>query len=269
MDPNDRKPAPIGQDAPKSPADRVRLIQEMQRMAEAAEVQPMHQAQPLQQAQHTHQAPLATPAGVPDVFGVKQVNAVAQALAAKTSPTEAAAYAKAQKSASALFGGSTDVEVLGNPWKVISFADAVPALFDDLAGSSTKVPEKAVKTEHGSLFEVGLVPAGAEKPSQKRAVLVGADGRLAGAECRTPQDAQRLLTNAKWLLPETATRANTSWRVTAGSTSAFTLELERGAGKVKSTERLGLDNFGRVTTQGRKADIVVANYFLDRFDAGV
>ena len=113
------------------------------------------------------------------------------------------------------------------------------------------------------------MPRISKKPTQKRAVLVNGQGRLAGAECKTPQDATRLLSTAKWLLPESATKKDTSWKVTAGVDSAFTLELERGVGKTRSTERLGLDNFGRVTTQGRKADITVANYFLDRFDAAL
>ncbi|MER2564239.1 MAG: hypothetical protein ABTQ32_26145 [Myxococcaceae bacterium] len=265
MNQNERKPTPIGQEVPKTPADRVRLIQEMQRAAEAA---PMQQQAPVQHTQAAAQAQqVAQPATLGDGFAVKQVNAIAQALAAKTTPTEATTYAKLQKSTQALFGGSTDIEVLGNPWKVIPFGDSLPALFDDVKDGTVNVPEKAVQTEFGALFELGLTPKGAEKPTQKRAVLVNAQGTLAGAECKTPQDATRLLSTAKWLLPESATKKDTSWKVTAGIDSAFTLELERGVGKTRSTERLGLDNFGRVTTQGRKADITVANYFLDRFDA--
>lgn len=266
MDQNERKPTPVGQETPKSPADRVRLIQELQRQAEAA---PAHAA-PAQATQAPAvAAPLTQTAAVPDAFAVRQVNAVAQALAAKTTPTEAATYAKLQRSAQALFGGSTDIEVLGNPWKVIPFGDALPALFDDVKDATATVPEKAVKTEGGALFELGLTPKGATAPTQKRAVLVNAEGRLAGAHCATPQDATRLLSHAKWLLPEAATKQGTAWKVSAGTDSAFTLELERGVGKARSTERLGLDNFGRLTTTGRRADLDVANYFLDRFDAAV
>jgi hypothetical protein len=267
MDQNDnRKTAPIGQDVPKSPADRVRLIQEMQRMQEAAPLQ--HDAPIQHQAPVQPAAPLAQP-GVSDAFAVKQVNAIAQALAAKTTPTEATAYAKLQRSTQALFGGSTDIEVLGNPWKVIPFGDSLPALFDDVKDATPNVPEKAVQTEHGALFELGLTPKGSPAPTQKRAVLLNAQGALAGAECRTPQDVARLFTGAKWLLPEGATKKDTTWRVTAGTDSAFTLELERGAGKVKSTERVGLNNFGQLATNGKKSDIIVANYFLDRFDAAL
>ena len=266
MNQNERKPtAPIGTEAPKSPADRVRLIQEMQRMQEASQVQ---QA-PVQHTQAPITAQPLAPSGIPDAFAVKQVNAVAQALAAKTTPAEAATFAKLQKSTQALFGGSNDVEVLGNPWKTISFNDSLPALFDDVKDATPTVPEKAVKTEHGALFELGLTGKGTEAPTQKRAVLLNAQGKLAGAECKTPQDATRLLSNAKWLLPEAATKKDTSWTVSAGVDSAFTLELARGAGKARSTERLPLDNFGRLATQGRKSDIVVASYFLDRFDAAV
>ena len=107
MNQNERKPAPIGQEVPKTPADRVRLIQEMQRAAEAA---PMQQQAPVQHAQAAAQAQqVAQPSTLGDAFAVKQVNAIAQALAAKTTPTEATTYAKLQKSTQALFGGSTDI----------------------------------------------------------------------------------------------------------------------------------------------------------------
>lgn len=268
MDQNDnRKTAPVGQEIPKTPADRVRLIQEMQR---AAEAQPLQQQQQVVAQQVATQQQAGQPTGVPDAFAVKQINAIQQALANKTTATEAQTYSKLQQSTGALFGGgSTDIEILGNPWKVIPFGDSLPALFDDVKDSQAKLPEKAVKTEHGALFEVGLMPKGSETPSAKRAVLVNGQGKLAGAECKTPQDVARLFTNAKHLLPDTATRANTSWKVTAGVDSAFTLELERGAGAVKSTERLALNNFGQLTNQGKKGNIIVANYFLDRFDAGI
>jgi hypothetical protein len=136
--------------------------------------------------------------------------------------------------------------------------------------ATPKLPEKAVKLDNGAaLFEVGVMARGGEAVAQKRAVLVDSGGKLLGAECKTTQDATRLLQNAAWLLPDNVKRPNTTWKVTAGTTSAFTLEIERGAGKVKASERLQLDNFGRVTTQGRRSDIVVANYYLDRFEAAV
>lgn len=265
MNQNEQKIAPLGQDTPKSPADRVRLIQEMQRAAEAS---PLHQPQPVRQAQQSAQAQATQqqPARVPDGFAVKQVNAVQQALQATPTSAEAAAIARAQASTQALFGGSTDLEITGNPWKVIPFGDTLPALFADTEGATAKLPEKAVKLPEGSLFQLGLTK-GAE--TQKRAVLVGQDGKLAGAECKTPQDAQRLLSGAAWLLPASAKQKDTTWKVSAGTDSAFTLELTRGAGKAKASERLSLDNFGRLTTQGRKSDILVANYYLDRFDAAV
>lgn len=270
MDQNNGKPAPIGQEAPKSPADRVRLIQEMQRAAEAAAAQPAAPiATPAPAAQVMGPKATAMPSAVNDVYGVQKLNAIAEALANKTTAKEANAYARAQQSTSSLFGGSTDVEVLGNPWKVISFNDVFPALFDEVGEANAKVPEKAVKAEGGALFEVGMQPKGSQTVSAKRAVLVDGQGKLLGAECKTPQDAQRLLQNAQHLLPDSVKRPNTSWKVTAGVNSAFTLEIERGAGKVKASERLTLDNFGRVTTQGRRSDIVVANYFLDRFEATV
>lgn len=258
---NERKPVPVGQEIAKTPADRVRLIQEMQRAAEATPVQQAPAAVPLTQT--------AKPAVASDAFAVKGANPIQQALAAKTSPTEVATYAKLQKSAASLFGNSTDLEVKGNPWKVIPFGDVLPGLFDDVNDAKPVVPEKAVQTPHGQLFELGLAPKGSDAPTQKRAVLVNDQGQLAGALCRSPQDATRLLTAAKWLLPAAALGQGASWKVTDGTDSAFALELTRGAGKAKSTERLALDNFGRLTTVGRKSDLDVASYFLDRFEASV
>lgn len=218
-------------------------------------------------------APAAPPApsNVPDAFRVNKTNAIATELANKTRPTEAMAYARAAQSTSAIFGGSNDLEVLGNPWKVIPFGDSLPALFDDVDAAATpKLPNQAVKLDGGSaLFEVGVLAKGGEAVAQKRAVLVDSGGKLLGAECKTAQDATRLFSKAAHLLPENVRRPNTTWKVTVGQNSAFTLEIERGAGKVKATERLPLDNFGRIATNGRRSDIVVANYYLDRFEAAV
>lgn len=259
----ERKPTPIGQEVPRTPADRVRMIQDLQRASEAAQVQqpPVRTPAPAAQPQ--------APKSVSDAFAVKAANPVAQALTAKTTRTEAATYAQLQRSASALFGAPSELEITGNPWKVISFADALPGLFDEVGDAEVKVPENAVQTEHGALFEVGLSPKGADAPKEKRAVLVNAQGQLAGAECKTPKDATRLLATAKWLLPVEATEAGATWKVSEGRDSAFTLELSRGAGKASRAEFFALDNFGRVTTSGRRSDLDVASYFLDRFEAAV
>lgn len=273
MSQNERKaPAPIGQDTPKSPADRVRMIQEMQRAAEAQQVRaPVTQAPAAQAAAQAQQAQAAP--GVRDAFKVAQVNQVAQALQAKPTSTEVNAYAKAQASAQALFGGSSDVEVTGNPWKVIPFGDVLPALFDTekpLTDYTPVVPEKAVKTDQGLLFELGLKENQADAPVQKRAVLVGADGRLAGAECRTPQQAQKLLSAAPWLLPALAQGKDTHWRVAQGQGSAFTLQVDRSTGSGRTTEAVPLNNFARLAdARGKSVDLVVAQYFLDRFEASV
>jgi hypothetical protein len=263
-------PAPIGQETPKSPADRVRLIQEMQRAAEAQQARPSApQAAATQQAQA---APQAQGARVADHFNVKQVNAVQQALQAKPTTTEVSAYAKAQASTQALFGGP-DIEVTGNPWKVIPFGDVLPGLFDTeqpLANYEPVVPEQAVKTEQGLLFELGLKDKSGEGPVQKRAVLVDAQGRLAGAECRTPQQVQKLLTAAPWLLPSSAAGKDASWRVAQGQGSAFTLQVDRSSGRGRTTEALPLNNFARAAdARGKSVDLLVAQYFLDRFDASV
>lgn len=271
-----RKPmTAIGQDAPKSPADRVRMIQELQRAAETQQVHaPVTHAPETQAAQAQASQQAAQTQRAPDAFGVKQVNAVQQALQAKPTSTEVNAYAKVQASAQALFGGSTDIEVTGNPWKVIPFGDVLPGLFDTdkpLSEYTPVVPEKAVKTDQGLLFELGLKDTkSTDAPVQKRAVLVGADGKLAGAECRTPHEAQKLFTAAPWLLPASASGQDASWRVTQGQGSAFTLQVDRSSGRGRTTEALPLNNFARPAgARGKSVDLLVAQYFLDRFDAAV
>ncbi|GMU59177.1 MAG: hypothetical protein AMXMBFR34_09400 [Myxococcaceae bacterium] len=271
MSQNERKsPTPIGQEAPKSPADRVRLIQELQRAAEAQAARPSAPQAPAQPAQAQASQQAQGPR-VADGFKVAQVNQVQQALQAKPTSTEVNAYAKVQASAQALFGGSTDIEVTGNPWKVIPFGDVLPGLFDTdkpLAQYEPVVPEKAVKTGQGLLFELGLKEKGGDGAVQKRAVLVDAQGKLAGAECRTPQQAQKLLTAAPWLLPASVGGKDTSWRVTAGQDSAFTLQVDRSNGRGRTAEALPLNNFARpADARGKSVDLLVAQYFLDRFDA--
>jgi hypothetical protein len=270
MSPPERKaPTPIGQEAPKSPADRVRLIQEMQR---AAEVQAARPSAPQAPAQPQVAQPLQG-LTVADGFTVAQVNAVQRALQAKPSSTEVNAYAKVQASAQALFGGSTDIEVTGNPWKVIPFGEVLPGLFDTdrpLSNYEPVVPEKAVKTDQGLLFEVGLKEKGGDGAVHKRAVLVDAQGKLAGAECRTPKQVQQLFSAAPWLLPPAASGKDTRWRVTAGQDSAFTLEVDRSSTRGRTTEAVPLNNFARpADARGRTRDLWVAQYFLDRFEAAV
>jgi ribosomal protein S18 len=68
--------------------------------------------------------------------------------------------------------------VKGNPWKVIPFGDVLPGLFDEVKDSRPVVPERAVQTPHGQLFELGLAPKGSDAPTQRRAVLVNEQGKL-------------------------------------------------------------------------------------------
>jgi hypothetical protein len=274
MSQNERKPAPIGQEMPKTPADRVRLIQEMQQQAELQHAQAAApQAQPQQAAPAQQATPMAQVGGTPglsETFNVAQVNALRRAISAPTSPQEAAAYGRAQASTQALFGGGADIEILGNPWKVIPFGDVLPGLFEGAkATDQAEVPEKAVRTEDGLLFELGLTSAGSEKPTQTRAVLVDAQGLLAGAECKTPEDVTRLFTHVPHLLPQSA-RDGAKWQVLPGKDSAFAMRIDRTSGRGRTTEALALNNFARPPdAKGRLASLDVAHYFLDRFDAAI
>jgi hypothetical protein len=253
MSSKDPRTAPIGTEAPTSPADRVRQIQMMQ-ASMAPVVSP------------SASNPVAPPSpGISDKFAIGHIDALRHT-ATKAAATDTIGYSKAQQTTQALFGGSDDIEVLGNPWKVIPFGEAMAGLFESgVEMGAPVVPNKAVKTEWGSLFEIGMSGPTAGSPMQKRAVLVDGQGKLSGAECRTPQELTRLFSHASWLLPAAASTKGTSWKVSVGANSAFTLEFERKVGTSKSVERVPLNNFGLAA----RSDVVVANYYLDRFDAAV
>lgn len=262
-DQNQRQIAPITE-KPRSPADRVRQIQELQAMSEAQAAGPAHQPAVVQ-APVTQGAALR----VADAFKVREV--ATDLVSRKGTPAEQKAYAAAQKGIDALFGGNNpEIILTGNPWKVIPFGDALPAIFElkkPAAEYEAKVPEQAVQTELGALFEVSLAPkAKAQEPVQKRAVLVDGGGRLAGAECRSTGDAERLFKGAPWLLPQSAMQPAAKWAVTVGRSSAFELSVTRPGAKA---EVHSLNNFARPVDAkaGAAGNLDLSRYFRDGFDA--
>jgi hypothetical protein len=280
-EPDGRVSALSGTEA-KTPLERAKQIQEMQRAMEATPVAPQA---PVKQAEQVHQAQK-----VVEVFEAKQVQSI-ELKPTGTNPADQAAYASAQKDVNALFGPKgDDVEVKGNPWKIIPFGppQEVAPLFDlkkPVAEYEFKLPQNVVKIKEGNLFNVTVEPKtkGAE-PAQKKAVVVDDQGRLKGAEFKSKSALEKALAQ----IPSFAQSVFVSVfgdgvikdqpknlrvvSVETGKKSAYEAKLERKNeldGKWKS-ETVTLNNFGMKVPPSqdkRRHDINVAMYYLDRFQA--
>ncbi len=277
-DPNQDGKSPlsgIGATESKSPLDRIRQIQQMQEAAAAQEVGPRNEIGASHVSEAAAAAEVATPS-VADEFAVKTAAAVKADLNPKVDMRHIGEIAKRQVDAQSLFGGG-GVELKGNPWKVISFNDGLPALFDPpkpMASYEPVVPKNAVNTAEGLLFQVGLkAKDNSEKPLVKT-VLTSLEGKLKGAECKAPQDLERLLTKAPGFfetlfgfgLPKGGVAVRT------GSQSRFEADIPRPAkgGQPAKTEKAYFNNFGQLVAPAKdfaKLDFVQA-YNLDEFEAG-
>ncbi len=252
-DNSNRKTAPIGGSDLKTPSDRVRQIQQMQRAMEAA---PVAQAAPVAAA-----VPVGATSQINDAFAVARALAVNEAL--KPDPKAQIEFGKLQKDVGALFGGGkTDIELKGEPWKIISFRDAAPALFEPkkaLADYEPLVAPKGIVTKEGLLFEVGLKSKDGSEPLQKRQVLVGPDGNLRGAECKTPRDLERLF-SLPGFLPTAAKGA----KAKESAQARFEVAVSKG-------ETVYFNNFGLKVppSSNRSLHDFTASYHLDEFQAGL
>jgi hypothetical protein len=264
----------IGSAEPKTPMDRIRQIQQLQ---EAAAAQETHQAPapaaPSPAAAPAAPAKLETHSALSD-FATKAVETVKAELSPKVDRA-IGEIAKRQVDANDLFGGNK-VEIKGNPWKVISFADGLPALFDPpkpMANYEPVVPKNAVDTREGLLFQVGLKSKdNSEKPLVKT-VLTSVDGKLKGAEVSTPKEVQNLLTKAPGFFESLFGFAPPkSVTVRPGTQSRFEADIARPAkgGQPARTEKAYFNNFAQLVSPAKdfaKLDFVHA-YHLDEFEAG-
>jgi hypothetical protein len=282
-EPDGRVNAPSRTEA-KTPLERAQQIQEMQRAMEAQPVA-TPAAAPVKQAEQVHQAQK-----IVEVFEAKQVQQV-ELKPTGTNPADQAAYASAQKDVNALFGPKgDDVEVKGNPWKIIPFGPPqdVAQLFDlkkPLAEYDFKMPANVVKIKEGNLFQVTAEPKNkGSEPAQKKAVVVDDGGRLKGAEFKSKGSLEKALAQipsfAQGLFQtvfgegvlKDDPKQHRIKSIEVGKKSAYEVKLERKNdldGKWK-TETVTLNNFGmRVppSQDPRRHDINVAMYYLDRFQA--
>ena len=224
------------------------------------EAAPVAQAAPAAPA-----APVVAPGStsqVNDAFAVARALAVNEAL--KPDPKSHVELSKLQKDVGALFGGGkTEIELKGEPWKIISFLDAAPALFEPkkpMAEYEPLVAKKGVVTKEGLLFEVGLKSKDGSEPVQKKQVLVGQDGKLRGAECKTPRDLERLF-SLPGFLPSTAAKGA---KAKESAQARFEVAVSKG-------ETLFFNNFGLKVppSSNRSLHDFTASYHLDEFQAGI
>lgn len=270
MDDQNKRAAPVKLDERPSTADRVKQAQQMQRMME-------QNAQPA--AKTTAPATVARPqptTRAATVFDVGSVRTGGTDIKPQVNANPAI-YAKAQVDPSKLFGGDKLPELVGNPWKVISFETMLPAVFDNASkpGAQAFVPEKAAKTEQGLLFPVKLETKG--EPSVSRAVLTNEQGQLTGAECKNQSDLGKLLNGQNGIVDQLFAFAFGPEK--SGSGKAKILDVgpsKTGAfAEVKlfrngETKTVAVNNFAKPIPEGaepRSANLIVANYFKDSFAA--
>lgn len=289
QDPNQNRVAGITGAEAKTPLDRAKQIQEMQRQLESTPVQP----QPAGPAQvkDTQAAVSTTLQKAVEVFDAKPVEQVNLIKGPSNTAADSGVYGAKQVDESALFGAkSSDIEVTGPVWKVIPFGppqtSALADLKKPLENYHVHIPQQTVKHKEGNLFQLTFTPkAGGEAPV-KKAVITDDKGNLKGAEVKNKGQLERILTEVPQFTlslfqsvfgegvqkdsPKTQHRVVS---VETGKKSAYEVKIERKNdldGKWKS-ETVTLNNFGlRVppSNDPRRHDIVVAMYYLDRFQAG-
>lgn len=285
QDQNQKPAAPIGRAEPKTPLERARQYQEMQRAMEQQAPAQTTQAQATQQAEAPQTAERVQQTH--EVFEAKPATPADQA--AKAQPAEIQAYAKAQAPVQALFDPKGQVEITGNPWKIIPFGDVLPGIVDTkkpLSDFNVKVPDQAFKIPQGRLFQITLTPKNQAKGEEpiKRPVLTDENGKFKGAEFKTGGQVQKALTAipsfasalfeavfGEGALKEEPKNLKLGEVKTSGK-SAFEVVVERRndmTGKWRS-ELVHLNNFGmkvKPSNDPKRFDIVVANYFKDGFTA--
>jgi hypothetical protein len=284
QDQGQKPAAPISRAEAKTPLERARQIQEMQRQMDTQAPQAATQAAPTQQAEAPQQ--MERVQQTHEVFEAKPVTPADQA--AKAQPAEIQAYAKAQAPVQALFDPGGQVEISGNPWKVIPFGDVLPGIVDTkkpLSDFNVKVPDQAFKIPQGRLFQITLSPKNPATGGEtiKKPVLTDENGKFKGAEFKNtgqvqkalgaiPSFASSLLEAVFGDLSKEEPKNLKLGEVKLSEKSMFQIEVGRRndmTGKWK-TELVHLNNFGmkvKASNEPTRFNIVVANYFKDGFTA--
>lgn len=273
----------------KSPLDRAKQIQEMQRQMEAMPVAPAKQAPPAVQAQAAVATSLQK---LVETFDAKPVEAVNLIKNEGNVSADAALYGSQQVDESSLFGGpkkSDGPEVTGPVWKTIPFGPPQTAALLDakkpIESYNIQVPPQAVKIKEGTLFQLTATPKAGNEAPIKKAVLVDQKGNMKGADFKSKGQLERALNEipsfamslfqsvfGEGVLKDSQKTHHKIVSVEQGKRSAFEVKIERKNeidGKWRS-ETVTLNNFGLKvppSNDPRRHDINVAMYYLDRFQA--
>lgn len=287
---NNRVGALTGAEA-KTPLDRAKQIQEMQAQMDSMSIAPAPVKTPV--------APEATQAAVAtnlqklvETFDAKPVEAVNLIKNEGNVSADAQLYGAKQVDEGSLFGVTskgTDIDIKGNPWKVIPFGPPqVAALIDvkkPIEQYDVQVPQNAVRLKEGALFQLTAKPKTGNEAPIKKAVLVDDKGGVKGADFKSKGQLERALNEIPSFamnlfqsvfgdgvqkdMPKTHHRVVS---IEQGKRSAYEVKIERKNeidGKWRS-ETVTLNNFGLKvppSNDPRRHDINVAMYYLDRFSA--
>lgn len=290
QDPNQNRVGALSGTEAKTPLDRAKQIQELQRAFDSQPVAPQVQAQTPVAEVHVP-VPAQKPVEVFDAKPVEQVNKLTNK---GDVGADAALYAANQVDESSLFGvrdANSDVDVKGPVWKTIPFGPPQVAALADLKkpieNYNVSLPQKTVQLKEGRLFSLTLTPkAAGSEPAIKKAVITDDKGNIKGADFKSKGQLERALNEVPsfamslfqsvfgdGVLKDSPAQHHKIVSVDGGKKSAFEVKLERKNtidGKWK-TETVTLNNFGLKvppSADPRRHDINVAMYYLDRFQAG-
>lgn len=296
QDPKQNRVGPMGGTEPKTPLERARQIQELQRQMDAQPqvAQPVANPSTPQHAQHTEKAAPLLMQKAAEVFEPKTVEPVAIITGPINQGADQLGYGATQVEDAKLFGlgGGTAPEITGNPWKIIKFGDPpelqlapVLDLKRPLPEYMFHVPPKSVKLKQGHLFEVGVQPkAGGNEPMKRQAVIVSERGVLRGVELKSVKMLEQALKGLPGFalglfqqvfgdgLGKDDPERMQVLKVGPGKKSMYEVLLQyRNPLDGKKNERpLLLNNFGMKVTESpdpKRFDVLTRMYRLDSFEA--
>ena len=283
--------APVGGGEKMSPADRVKLAQQMMERQQDTQQLPLTVATPV-----TPGSPAATVADpahqVSNAFDVNAVTAANAINAVTNVANDTVGYGAAQKPDDALFApGATSgaVDIKGPIWKKIPFGPPQTAALLDtkrpIENYNVQLPQGGVRIKQGQLFQLTATPTNGTEPTIKKAVLVDDNGKLKGIELKSAKHFERALREIPDFVANlfaSAFKGDTSrdnplthhrvGPVTESTNGAYEVKLGRKNevdGKWNEVT-VPVNNFGMKIRPGgdpRLQDIHPSQYYLDRFTA--
>jgi hypothetical protein len=291
QDQNGNRVGAVAPNEAKTPMDRAKQIQEMQRAAEAPPAAPVAAPTAAPAPLATSQKPMSSGSSR-EVFAAPAVQHTEALKGPNRAAADAAIFGAKQVDEAGIFGlktGDTETVPTGPIWKIIKFdtGEVLKHALDlpkPAAAYDIKVPPNAVKTNRGNLLQVSATPKDApNEPPKKKAMLVDNDGQLRGVEWGSKEKLQKGIAD----FPSYALSLFRSVfdgvhnydpakhkveSVEKGTKSAYVVKLKtKNEYDGKWLEKtVPLNNFGvkvHESNDPRRHDINVAMYYLDKFDA--